>query len=229
MRVRIKLNWNLSNTRSFSSVSSSDRLKIAFFGSDHFSTASLTALHTYSQLHNHTIHVITPTLKPTGRGLTQLIDLPLGTLANSLSLPVHRVENSSDMNELVSHQFNLAIAVSFGKLIPSKFLQSCKFGGLNVHPSLLPTYSGASPLQYALLNDDKFTGCTVQTLHPTKFDKGEILLQSSKVDILDSDNFESLEKKLSDIGARLLVETIDQRLFLDGGGIKSEYPFSLAS
>ncbi|RLV88924.1 Methionyl-tRNA formyltransferase mitochondrial [Spathaspora sp. JA1] len=211
----------------FSSVTNS-RLKIAFFGSDNFSTISLNAIYNYCQLHNHQLDVITPSLKPTGRGLNQIIDLPIGELATSLDIPIHRVSTASDIIQL-SNRYNLAIAVSFGKLIPGTFLTSCKYGGVNVHPSLLPRYSGASPLQYCLLNDDKYTGCTVQTLHPTKFDRGDILIQSDEVPIEYDDNFTSLEKKLGAIGAELLVETIDKGLFSKHGKFVNKYEFSLAS
>ena len=109
-----------------------------------------------------------------------------------------RADTSQEITQLSEqYLFNLVIAVSYGRLIPSTFIQHCKYGGLNVHPSLLPKYSGSSPLQYALLNDDKFTGCTVQTLHPTKFDHGDIIIQSSEIPILDDDNSVSLFKNLA--------------------------------
>lgn len=210
-----------------------DPLKIAFFGSDLFSVSSLEKLTQYQITHPekiNNIHVITRSIKPTGRNLKNLIDLPIGTYSKNSNITILRADNKSEILDILNHnQFNLAIAVSYGRLIPAEFIQSCKYGGLNVHPSLLPKYSGSSPLQFALLNDDKFTGCTVQTLHPTKFDHGEILLQTDEIPILDNDNISSLFEKFGKIGGDLLVKTIDQGLFINPNPISNNYQFSLAS
>ncbi|KAK6890400.1 Methionyl-tRNA formyltransferase, mitochondrial [Candida tropicalis] len=209
-----------------------DPLKIAFFGSDTFSVASLLKLTQYQSTHPQkidNIHVITRSIKPTGRNLKNLIDLPIGIEAQESNIPILRADTSSEILDILnSHHFNLAIAVSYGRLIPAEFISSCKYGGLNVHPSLLPKYSGSSPLQFALLNDDKFTGCTVQTLHPTKFDHGDILLQSNEVSIEDNDNISSLLNKFGQIGGDLLVDTLHQGLFVNPTPVKNNYQFSLA-
>ncbi|KAF3080630.1 Methionyl-tRNA formyltransferase, partial [Orbilia oligospora] len=115
---------------------------------------------------------------------------------------------------------DLIIAVSFGLFIPSRILEYARFGGLNVHPSFLPKYWGASPIQHAIINDDKTTGVVVQTLHPEKFDAGRIIAKSDPVDIeVDTTIFpppishpespyRKLESKLGDIGASLLTDVI---------------------
>jgi methionyl-tRNA formyltransferase len=122
----------------------------------------------------------------------------------------------------------LAIAVSYGKLIPEQFLQNCNYGGLNVHPSLLPKYSGSSPIQYALMNDDSFTGVTIQTLHPTKFDHGDIVLQSPEIPIQDDDDFCLLRDKLGAIGGDLLNEVMAKELYLNYPKTQPNYLYSLA-
>ncbi|EMG47075.1 FMT1 Methionyl-tRNA formyltransferase [Candida maltosa Xu316] len=212
--------------------STHDPLKIAFFGSDTFSVASLGKLVQYQKTNPtkiDSIHTITRNLKPKGRGMKTVEDLPIGNLANSLGIPVLRADNSSEILDILKSQhFNLVIAVSYGKLIPAQFIQECKYGGLNVHPSLLPKYSGSSPLQYALLNDDKTTGCTVQTLHPTKFDHGEIIVQSDEIPINETDNLSTLFDKFGGIGSDLLVKSIDEGLFVNPVPVQNEYKYSLA-
>ena len=73
--------------------------------------------------------------------------------------------------------FDLGVVVSFGSLLPACVLNMFKHGIVNVHPSLLPKYRGASPIQYALLNGDDVTGVSVMGLSDGAFDKGPVLAQ----------------------------------------------------
>ena len=209
-------------------------LSIAYFGSDQFSVRSLKKLVEYHRKNPgkvSSIDVITRSIKPTGRNLKTFVDVPIGEYCEGEKLNIHRADSSHDiMNILSKSRFNLAIALSYGKLIPEGFLNSMKYGGLNVHPSLLPKYSGSSPLQYALMNDDSFTGVTIQTLHPSKFDKGDIILQSDPIPIAETDNYDSLQEKLGEYGSNLLLDVVDNRLFeLPRETKNNHYAFSLAS
>lgn len=210
-------------------------LRIAYFGSDDFSVQSLKALCQLQRTdpqHVSSLEVITRSIKRSGRNLKAFADVPVGTYAIANNIPVHRADSSQDIISLLdSSNFNLAVAVSYGKLIPEKFLNEMKYGGLNVHPSLLPSYSGSSPIQYSLMNDDAYTGVSVQTLHPTKFDHGQIISQSEQIPIGHDEDFLSLRTKLADIGSKLLVETIQKGLFLNPQASESSspYEFSLAA
>lgn len=209
-------------------------LRIAFFGSDRFSVYSLNHL---LKLRNRrpelieSIDVVTRKLKPKGRNLKVMEDLPVGEFATQNNVNVLRADNTPEILDCLGYgnQFNLAIAVSYGKLIPKLFLDQLDFGGLNVHPSLLPRYSGSSPIQKALINDDEHTGVTVQTLHPTKFDKGQIISQSNPINIEDQDNYFTLEAKLGEFGGRLLANTLENGKYHDSIPLKSNYEYSLAS
>ncbi|EGV63968.1 Methionyl-tRNA formyltransferase [Yamadazyma tenuis] len=206
-------------------------LQIAFFGSDRFSVAALDHV---LRLKAHTpliesVHVITRSIKPKGRKLVTYEDLPVGLFAASNGVSVLRADSPSEINRLLDQfRFNLAVAVSYGQLIPSHFISAMQFGGLNVHPSLLPKYSGSSPIHYALINDDKFTGVSVQTLHPTKFDRGDILLQSQPVEIQDTDNYTSLESKLGDIGGEALTQVLNQGLYRETKPLVPQTKYSTA-
>ncbi|RKP27140.1 formyl transferase, partial [Syncephalis pseudoplumigaleata] len=72
--------------------------------------------------------------------------------------------------------FDLAIVVSFGYFLPATVLEAFEWGGLNVHPSLLPRYRGAAPIQHAIIDDVKETGVCVQELDCHQFDAGNLLL-----------------------------------------------------
>ena len=84
----------------------------------------------------------------------------------------------------------------------------CKYEPINVHPSLLPKYRGSSPIQWAVLNGDKETGCTTMYIAP-KMDSGDIILQE-KVEIGEYETTGELWDKLSKLGAKLLVETLSR-------------------
>lgn len=207
---------------------------ISFFGSDAFSVASLARL---LRLQNSrpsvisSIDVITRHIKPTGRNLAARVDLPVGTFASRHGLPLWRADSAAEILEVVPRGPNhLAVAVSYGRLIPAAFLAQTGFGGLNVHPSLLPTYSGSSPLQYALMDDVSHTGVSVQTLHPTKFDCGDILAQTPPMPIYDNDTYTSLQERMAEAGAELLAGVIESGAYKDPiSPIISPYPFSLAA
>lgn len=185
-------------------------LRLAFFGSDLFSLVSLKRLVSMANetLAISQIDVFTRSIKPSGRALKNLVDVPVGEYAQQEGLSLFRVDTSKQITQYIDKKYDLAVAVSFGKLIPGSFLSSLRYGGLNVHPLMLPKYSGSSPIQYAIMNDCKTTGVTVQTLHPTKFDQGDILRQSAPIAIKENETFESLRDRLAVVGADLLHDVV---------------------
>ncbi len=112
---------------------------------------------------------------------------------------------------------DLIVVAAYGKILPQEILEIPKFGCLNVHASLLPKFRGASPIQNAILAGEKETGVTLM-LMSEKMDDGDILKQKS-IQISDMDTTETLTKKLSCLGAKILVENIPQWL---SGEIKPE-------
>lgn len=222
-----------STQRVFTRFLSRPGLRIAFFGLDGFSVASLQHIYELQRSNPgvvHAIDVVSRSIKPTGRGMKQMKELPIGELAQQLGIPVRRADSAEDIIKLGEQgDYNMVVAVLYGKLIPGEFITRCQFGGLNVHPSLLPKYSGSLPIQYALLNDDLATGVTVQLLHPTKFDHGDIIVQSDPVAISAHDNFDLLAKKLADIGGRHLAQVLANQWYLPTHPrVKKTYEYSLA-
>lgn len=103
--------------------------------------------------------------------------------------------------------YDLGVVVSFGYFIPSRVIESFRLGMINIHPSLLPKYRGASPVQYTLWEGETETGVSIITVHPNKIDGGKILKQSRlPVDALAT--FGSLSQQLALLGANDLLETI---------------------
>jgi methionyl-tRNA formyltransferase len=96
---------------------------------------------------------------------------------------------------------------AFGQILSQRLLDVPRFGGINVHGSLLPRWRGAAPMQYALMTGDKETGVSTMQMD-AGMDTGDILLKAS-IPIDPDDTVETIERKLSTIGAPLLLETLD--------------------
>ncbi|KAM3510483.1 hypothetical protein MY11210_005885 [Beauveria gryllotalpidicola] len=184
-------------------------LKILFCGSDRFSCASLRALYE-EQLENkglvEEIEVMVMPGKKVGRGLKDNAPVPCKELAEQLGLKIH--ERPSFERWALPRGFNLVVAVSFGLFVPPRILSSAKYGGLNIHPSLLPHLRGPAPIHRAVLRGDPFTGISLQTLSPEAFDHGTVLAQTPAPGIpLDaSKSFPALKRDLAARGATMLVE-----------------------
>ncbi|KAI0453445.1 Formyltransferase [Xylaria acuta] len=158
----------------------SDPLHILFCGSDEFSCASLQALHDEHVQNPDLIRSIDVVVRPgkrTGRGYKVVRDPPIRSLAESLGLQIHERDTFTGWN--MPTKTNLIVAVSFGLFIPPRLLRGAKYGGLNLHPSLLPDLRGPAPLQHTLLSGRSLTGVSLQTLDHTTFDHGVVLSQTS--------------------------------------------------
>lgn len=152
--------------------------------------------------------IITPVDKLSGRGLNVRKPAPMTLLAKKMGFEVSHVHDFSlNVKELPAGEWDLIVAVSFGHKITSAVLNQMKVGGLNIHPSLLPRHRGPAPLHRALLNDDKETGVSIQTIHPTEFDKGSVLMQSTPIPLVGM-NFSSLYSTTSRMGASMLKDLL---------------------
>lgn len=101
---------------------------------------------------------------------------------------------------------DIIITAAYGQLVPDKILEIPEHKCINVHGSLLPKLRGGAPIQYSILEDHKKTGITIMYM-VKKLDAGD-MISKVEVDILDSDNYESLHDKLSVAGRDLLNETL---------------------
>lgn len=199
-----------SSTTATTGIKTSDPLRILFCGSDEFSAASLTALareHTRNPSLIHSIDVVVRPPKPTGRGYRVLREVPLQSVAKSLSLPLHALNTFTGWTP-PQPGYNLIIAVSFGLFVPPRILRSATYGGLNVHPSLLPDLRGPAPLHRALLAGRTHAGVSLQTLSEKGFDSGEVLAQTPPpgIPIPPGADVPTLRDLLADLGAEMLVD-----------------------
>lgn len=103
-------------------------------------------------------------------------------------------------------EFDFFVVAAYSQIIPKEILEIPRFGTIGVHPSLLPKYRGATPIQTAILNGDEETGTTLY-LMDEKMDHGEILA-TSHLPLATSDNYEILMRKLAELSADLLIKTL---------------------
>ena len=138
-----------------------------------------------------------------------MIKSPIHLEAEKLKIPVRFPEdlnNESDYEFIKSADVNFVIVAAYGQIIPEKFLNIKNLIFLNIHASLLPRWRGAAPIQRSIMEMDKETGISIMKII-SKLDAGPCVLQKS-TNINPQDNFLSLSKRLSKIGAELILESI---------------------
>jgi len=184
------------------------KIKIAFFGTHEFATTILQGLINSPFIEIEL--VITQPDKPVGRK-KELQKSPIKLLAEKYGLKVEQ-PNSLKLYILSLKTYDLNIVVDYGLLIPKNILNTPKHKSINIHPSLLPKYRGASPIQTALINGNTETGTTIM-LMDEKMDHGPILTQEI-VKIDSNDNYPILSKNLAEKANKLLLDTIPK--WVDG-------------
>ncbi|KRT66475.1 MAG: fmt, methionyl-tRNA formyltransferase, methionyl-tRNA formyltransferase [Candidatus Dadabacteria bacterium CSP1-2] len=186
-------------------------MKIIFMGTPEFAVPSLRAL---VDSGDEVVAVVTQPDKPKGRGL-EVAPPPTKVLAERHGIPVlqpAKIKTEEFFNELKKFNPDLICVAAYGKILPKNILDLPHYGCINVHASLLPKYRGAAPINWAIIRGEKVTGITTMKMDEG-MDTGDMLLKK-EVPIEDEDTGETLSEKLSEIGARLLIETI--RLLKEG-------------
>lgn len=180
--------------------------KIIFAGSDNFSLICLKNI-TKKYL---PIALITEPDRPAGRG-KKLFPTPIKIWAQKKNLPVFTPYHIADIyKDLVRIEPDVIIVASFGQIISQNILSIPKKGILNIHPSLLPKYRGASPLAYQILAGEKKTGVTI-ILMDKEIDHGPIIAQK-KVNLSSTETQDSLSQKLARLGGKLLTQILPSYL-----------------
>ena len=180
-------------------------MRIVFFGSAPIGFPLLDAL--LSSTADEVAAVVTQPDRPAGRK-QQLTACPVKIFAQERGLPVLSPEKVKDsLPELTALKADLFVVVAYGQYIPPSVLALPKHEAINFHPSLLPKYRGASPIQWSVANGDTVTGATILYVSD-KMDAGDIILQR-EVTIGPDDTSATLEPVLAAAGASLLMEAIE--------------------
>ena len=181
-------------------------MNVIFMGTPDFSIPSLKIL---LESNHKILAVVTQPDKERGRG-QKVSFTPVKQFAIDNNIPVFQPEklkgNYEFINQMKSLNPGLFVVVAF-RILPKEVFEIPRFGSFNLHGSYLPKYRGAAPIQWALINGETETGLTTFKL-AEKVDTGNIYLQE-KIKIQPEDNFESLHDRMSELGAKLVLETVN--------------------
>jgi methionyl-tRNA formyltransferase len=187
------------------------KIRIIFAGTPNFAVPYFNAL--LSATDFEITGVITQPDKPSGRK-QELTPSPVKQTATASEIKILQPEKLTGNQEIIGEIKNLnpdlLIVVAYGLIIPKPLLDLFPRGAINVHPSLLPSYRGASPIQSAILNGEKTTGISIM-LMDEKMDHGPLLKQV-EVPLTGEETNESLHDQLAVMGAPLLLETVKEYL-----------------
>lgn len=181
-------------------------MKVIFMGTPDFSVGTLEAL---IEAGHEVALVVTQPDKPKGRG-GKMQYTPVKEVAVAHNIPVYqpkRIREPECIEELRKYNADIMVVIAFGQILPKEILEMTPYGCVNVHASLLPSYRGAAPIQWAVINGEKVSGVTTMQMNEG-LDTGDMLLKV-EIPLDEKETGGSLHDKLAEAGARLCVETLD--------------------
>lgn len=181
-------------------------MKIVFMGTPDYAAASLEAL---IQAGHEVVAVVTQPDKPKGRS-GELLPPPVKQCAQAHGIPVmqpRRIKAPEAVEELGGYEADVYVVAAFGQILSREILEMPRWGCLNIHASLLPKYRGASPIQHAILAGERETGITIMQMD-AGIDTGDMLYKK-KISIMPEDSYETLQRKLTALGASAVTEALE--------------------
>jgi len=180
-------------------------LNIVFMGTPDFSVPTLKAL-----INNklNVVKVYTQPPKKSKRG-QKINPSPIEEFCKKNKISFNnptKFNNKEELEVFKKLSPDIVVVVAYGQIIPKIFLDIAKFGFINIHASLLPKWRGAAPIQRAIMNGDKKIGISIMKIDE-KLDSGPVLV-SKEIDLDQNATHGEIEKKLSVIGANLLIESL---------------------
>lgn len=181
-------------------------MRLVYMGTPRFAVPTLEAI---LRKGHEVVAVYTQPDRPKGRG-HELAASPVKLCALEHALRLEqpeRVKRPEVVETLAAMHADAMVVVGYGQIIPQSIIDLPKYGIINVHASLLPKYRGAGPIQWAVANGESVTGVTTMRID-AGLDTGDILLMRETA-IEENENAMELGSRLSEMGAELLVETLD--------------------
>ena len=182
-------------------------MRAVFMGTPDFSVPVLSAMAQAEDI--EVVGVVTQPDRPKGRK-GDLVPSPVKEEALKYNIPLlqpEKIRQPEAVEQLRAWNPDVIVVVAFGQILTRDVLEIPRMGCINVHASLLPKYRGAAPIQYAVLDGLKETGVTTMYMDEG-LDTGDILLQQV-VPIAEKETGGSLFDKLSEVGAGLLIRTLE--------------------
>jgi len=184
----------------------SDKPRILFMGTPEFAVPSLELL---VEQDWPLIGVVTQPDRPKGRG-QHLVASPVKDAAERHGLTVYQPEKVRAPEFLeIFHGLapDIVVLVAFGQILPKDIIDSPPLGCINVHPSLLPRYRGAAPMNWALIRGETKTGVSIMRMDEG-VDSGDILIQE-EIDLQQEETYDRLHDRLAVLGAQCLLRALE--------------------
>ena len=182
-------------------------MRIIFMGTPDFSVGTLEAL---VEAGHEVVLAVTQPDKPKGRG-KEMQFTPVKECALRHGIPVFQPKKVRDpecVEELKKYQADVCVVIAFGQILPKEILEMTPYGCINVHASLLPSYRGAAPIQWAVIRGEKISGVTTMQMDQG-LDTGD-MLEKTEIILDEKETGGSLHDKLAEAGAKLCVHTLDK-------------------
>mgnify|MGYP002464680041 CR=1 FL=1 len=166
-------------------------------------------LHALAEAGYEVTGVVTQPDKPKGRG-GKMQYTPVKEAALAHGIPVFqpvKIREAQAVEELRKYNADIMVVMAFGQILPKEILEMTPYGCINVHASLLPSYRGAAPIQWAVINGDKVSGVTTMQMNEG-LDTGDMIMKT-EVPVDEDETGETLHDKLAAAGAALCVRTLE--------------------
>lgn len=191
-------------------------VRILYFGTPEMSAKLLEKLIVEGY---NVVGVVSQIDKPSGRKM-KLEPTPTKIVASKYNIPLYQFEKiKENIDKIKEINPELILTFAYGQIMPIEILETPKYGSLNFHGSILPSYRGAAPIQYAILNGDKETGVSLMEM-VQKMDAGRVF-GIEKIEIND-DNYTELSNKMVDAAYKVFIDNIDDYLSGKNKGVAQD-------
>ncbi|SMO38415.1 methionyl-tRNA formyltransferase [Paracoccus laeviglucosivorans] len=180
-------------------------MRVIFMGTPDFSVPALRAI----AARHDVVAVYSQPPRAAGRGQKPRLS-PVHQAAEALNIPVRtpeRLKSPQDQADFAALQADVAVVVAYGLILPQPVLDAPRLGCLNIHASLLPRWRGAAPIHRAIMSGDAETGVAIMQME-AGLDTGPVLAEA-RTPIGAQETTADLHDRLSDMGAALIVDTLD--------------------
>jgi methionyl-tRNA formyltransferase len=183
-------------------------VKIIFMGTPDFAVPAINAL--INSKNHSVVAVFTAAPKPQGRGMKRTKS-PVHQIAmdNKIDIYTPSTLRNSEIQSIIHNiEADIIVVAAYGFIVPKEILAAKKYGCINIHPSLLPGYRGAAPLQWSIINGDKESAMCIMQMDEG-LDTGDIILQQN-FPMPARVTFKELHDMTANLGAQLLLRALDE-------------------
>ncbi len=183
------------------------KLRVVYFGTPPFAVPTLRALLGSG---HQVVALVSQPDRPSGRG-QHVMPTATKQVALEAGMPILqplKLRDEAFLSTIASYAPDLGVVAAYGRILPDALLKIPRLGMINVHGSLLPKYRGAAPVHRAVMAGDSVTGITIMRV-VAALDAGPMLADASRP-IGPDETSVDVERDLSEIGARALIQVVDQ-------------------